>query len=278
MHNSTAHSQNRSWSLYFILFISFLFSINAGAAENNSDKINLTYQVGAGDGVMTGTQESVNIYKLPFSYTFEDFNKKKWNLKLNFPLSIGVYNIEAEEDNTDLDFLAIIPGIELHIPLRENWILMPLADFGFGKSTSGDSIQYLYSVGIKHHVLFGWKPFDFTFGNTLRNEGYFSGSNDGSDNTSLFTTGLDMKFPLGIKLFKKPGYLSFYGMNFYYFDGIEIDVDTKTIHIDTQWELGLTLSTIPNLKIWWFSIERIGIGYRFGDGFSAIRLVFGMPF
>jgi len=252
--------------------------MNAGAAEDNSGQINWLYQVGVGDGIMTDTQENVNIYKLPFSYMFEDFNEKNWNLKLNFPLSIGVYSIEAEEQNIDLDFIAIIPGIELHIPLRENWVLIPLADFGFGKSTSGESIQYLYSVGIKHHVLFEWRLFDFTFGNTLRNEGYFAGGNGGADNTSLFTTGLDMKFPLGIKLFKKPGYLSFYGMNYYYFEEIEIDVDTKTIQIETQWELGLTLSTIPSLKIWWFSIERVGLGYRFGDGFSAIRLVFGMPF
>ena len=147
--------------------------------------------------------EMLNIADLSKHERFEDFNKKNWNLKLNFPLSIGVYNIEAEEDNIDLDFLAIIPGIELHIPLRENWILMPLADFGFGKSTSGNSIQYLYSAGIKHHVLFGWKLFDFTFGNTLRNEGYFSGNNGGSNNTSLFTTGLDMKFPLEMNHGKK---------------------------------------------------------------------------
>jgi len=51
-----------------------------------------------------------------------------------------------------------------------------------------------------------------------------------------------------------------------------------SIQIDTQWELGLTFSTVPNWKIWWFSIDRVGIGYQFGDGFSAMRLVFGMPF
>ncbi len=276
MHNSIKHNRHRSWYFYFILFTFFLYSINAGADENN--QINWAYQVGVGDGISTGTQENANIYKLPFSYTIENFNDYDWQLKLNFPLTIGLYNIETEEQNIDLDFLAIIPGIELKIPLRDNWILMPLVNFGLGKSTSGDNIQYLYSVGIKHHVLFDWKQFDFTFGNTLRYDGYFSDSNGYSDSTPLFSTGIDIRFPLGIKLFKNPGYLSFYGMNYYYFDGIAIDVDTKKIHIYTQWELGLTFSTVPNLKIWWFSIERVGIGYRFGDGFSAVRLVFGMPF
>jgi hypothetical protein len=276
MHNSIKHNRNRSWYFYFILFVCFLNSINAGADENN--QINWAYQVGVGDGLSTGTQENANIYKLPFSYTIENFNDYDWQLKLNFPLTIGLYNIENEEQNIDLDFLAIVPGIELQIPLQDNWILMPLVNFGLGKSTSGDNIQYLYSVGIKHHVLFDWKQFDFTFGNTLRYDGHFSDSNGYSGSTPLFSTGIDMRLPLGIKLFKNPGYLSIYGMNYYYFDGIAIDVDTKTIQIDTQWELGLTFSTVPNWKIWWFSIDRVGIGYRFGDGFSSIRLVFGMPF
>lgn len=276
MPNLIRQNRNRPWYFYFILFTFLLFAINAGADENN--QINWAYQAGAGDGVSTGTDENANIYKLPFSYTIDDVTDHGWQLKFNFPLTIGIYNIKAEDENIDLDFLAIIPGIELHIPLRDNWILMPLTNLGLAKSTSGSNIEYLYSVGIKHHVLFDWKPFDFTFGNTLRYDGHFSGSNGYSDSTSLFSTGLDMRFPLGIKLFKNPGYLSLYGMNYYYFDGVVIDVDTKRIQIDMQWELGFTLSTIPNWKIGWFSIERVGIGFRLGDGFSAVRLVFGMPF
>jgi len=82
-----------------------------------------------------------------------------------------------------------------------------------------------------------------------------------------------------LNLFSKAGYASLYGVHYYYFDDVEvIDSETKTIEVDTQWELGVTLGSIPNWKIWWFEIERVGLGYRFGGGSSAIRLVFGMPF
>ena len=115
--------------------------------------------------------------------------------------------------------------------------------------------------------------------NTLRNDGYFTDGDEPSDNIPLFSTGLDMRLPLGFNLFGKPGYFSLYGVNYYYFDNLNvIDSEQKTIEIDIQWELGITFSSIPNWKIWFFEIELVGLGYRFGDGFSAVRLVFGMPF
>jgi hypothetical protein len=76
-----------------------------------------------------------------------------------------------------------------------------------------------------------------------------------------------------------PGLYSLYVVNYYYFDDVKvIDSETETIEVDTQWELGITFSSIPNWEIWLFEIERVGLGYRFSDGFSSVRLVFGMPF
>lgn len=266
--------------LYFWIFI--MANIVAGIAhanDNDSNAINWAFQVGLGDGFSIGTQENANVYKLPFSYTTRHLRDYEWGLKLKFPLTVGVYNIETADKDIDLDVLAIVPGIELQIPVRDNWILIPLLNFGLGKNTSGGDLQYLYSVGIKHHVFFGWKNLNFTFGNTLRNDGYFTDGNENGDNVPLFSTYLDMKFPLGLNLFNKAGYLSMYVINYYYFDDVKvIDSETKTIEVDTQWELGITFSSIPSWKIWFFEIERVGLGYRFGDGFSAVRLVFGMPF
>jgi len=272
-----------NWSILgYIFWIFIMANIVAGIAhanDNDSNAINWAFQVGLGDGFSIGTQENANVYKLPFSYTTRHLRDYEWGLKLKFPLTVGVYNIETADKDIDLDVLAIVPGIELQIPVRDNWILIPLLNFGLGKNTSGGDLQYLYSVGIKHHVFFGWKNLDFTFGNTLRNDGYFTDGNDNSDNVPLFSTYLDMRFPLGFNLLNKSGYLSLYAINYYYFDDVTvIDSETIPIEVDTQWELGITFSSIPSWKFWFFEIERVGLGYRFGDGFSAIRLVFGMPF
>lgn len=252
---------------------------NGNANETSSDSLNWAFQNSSGSGFSFNAQENAKIYKFPLSYKLRNPNEVDWLVKFNFPLTIGIYNIEVEDQDIDLNVLAVVPGIELHIPLRENWILIPQVNLGLGKDTSGGHLRYIYSAGIKHHVFFDWKKFDFTFGNTLSYDGFFSDSTEDRDDFLSFSTGIDMRYPLGISLAHNPIYLSFYGVNYQYFDEVTvIESDEKTIKVYTQWELGITLSTIPDLKIFWFRIQRVGIGYRFGDGFEAVRLVFGMPF
>lgn len=269
-------------SLSVLLWIFFIITVtfgNAHADDVDSTSLNWAYQSGLQDGFFIGTQENAHIYKLPISYTLRDFNDHKWALKLKLPLTVGIYDIEAGNRNIDLNVMSVVPGIELQMPVNDNWILMPSVNFGFGKDTSSGGFRYLYSLGIKHHVFFRWKQFDFTFGNRFRYDGYSAEGNGRSGHIPTFDTGLDMRFPLGFNLFKKPSYLSFYGVYHHYFDGVTvIYAIEKSFEVDNQQELGLTLSTIPSWKIWALPIDRVGIGYRFGDRFSSVRLVFGMPF
>ena len=247
--------------------------------DDDGDAINWAYQEALDDGFYFGTQENAQIYDLPLSYTFRSLENDDWGLKLKFPITIGLYNIHSQEEEIDANLLALVPGIEFQFRVRNNWILMPVGHIGLGKDTSGGNLIYIYSVGIKSHVLFEWDKLDFTFGNALRNKGYFTGSGGPDDNFSTFDTGLDMRFPLGFRMFGKDGYFSIYGINYYFFDKtIVIDSEKNPIEVNFQWEIGITLSAIPSWKIWFFQIERLGLGYRFGNGFNAIRLVFGMPF
>lgn len=269
------------FSAHMVLLLAAAHGIPCNAQSNNSerDTINWVYQSSIGGGVSIGTQENASIYKLPFSYRLRRLREYGWGLKLKFPLTVGLYNIEIEDRDIDLDVLAIFPGVEFQLPIRSNWILMPFLNFGIGKVTSDGDLHYLYTIGAKHHLYVEWKALDFTGGNTLQNDGNFADINGDSDDFSSLSTYLDMRFPLGFSIFDKAVRLSIYGVHYHYFDNIVvIDSESKTIEINTQWELGTTISTIPSWKIWFFTIERIGLGYRFGDGFSTIRLVFGLPF
>jgi len=249
------------------------------ACATSSATINWAYQNSLGEDVSVGTQESAIVFKLPFSYSSGHLRDYGRGLKFQFPLTVGIYNIKGTDEDIDLDILALVPGIEYHVQVLDNWVLIPMVNFGLGKETSRGDVQYLYSIGIKHRVFFEWEKADFVFGNTLRDDGNFNTENEQEDDILLFSTGLDIRYPLGFNLFKKTRYISLYGVHYYYFDDvIVIGSEAKSIEIDTQWELGVTLLSVPKWKIWLFTFERVGIGYRFGDRFSAIRLVFGMPF
>ena len=247
--------------------------------DNDGDAINWAYQESLDDGFYFGTQENAQVYDLPLSYAFRSLENDDWGLELKFPITIGLYNIESEKEDVDINLLAVVPGIEFQFPVRNNWILMPVGHLGLGSDTSGEDLIYIYSVGIRSHVLFGWNIFSFTLGNAFRNKGYFTGGGGADDNFSTFDTGLDMRFPMGFRIFGKDGYFSIYGINYYFFnETIVIDSEKNSVEVNSQWEIGITLSTIPKWKIWFFEIERLGVGYRFGNNFNAVRLVFGMPF
>jgi hypothetical protein len=265
------------------LFLNFFLVTNifgtSLADETDSLSLNWAYQSGIGDGLFIATPENAHIYNLPFSYTFRNVDNQNWALEIKFPLTVGIYNIEASRREIDLDIMAVQPGVELQIPLRENWLLMPSTSFGAGKDTSGGRWRYLYAGCIKHQVFIERKKLDITFANALRYDGYSAEGNGRNGYIPSFITGLDIRFPMGFNLFNKPGHLSFYGVYHHYFDGVAVVFsEEKKFEVNNQRELGFTIGTIPGWRVWRFPIERIGFGYRSGGRFSSVRLVFGMPF
>jgi hypothetical protein len=48
--------------------------------------------------------------------------------------------------------------------------------------------------------------------------------------------------------------------------------------VDEQTEVGLSFGTRPKLAWWKLSMPKLGLSYRFGDGISAVRIVFGEIF
>jgi hypothetical protein len=51
---------------------------------------------------------------------------------------------------------------------------------------------------------------------------------------------------------------------------------SSSFEVDVQNEFGFTVGTSD--EFWWSSNPRVGLGYRFGSNFYAVRIVFGMPF
>jgi hypothetical protein len=93
-----------NWSILgYISWILIMANIVAGIAhanDNDSNAINWAFQTSLGDGFSIGTQENANVYKLPFSYTTKHLRDYEWGLKLKFPLTVGVYNIETADKDT----------------------------------------------------------------------------------------------------------------------------------------------------------------------------------
>ena len=253
-----------------------LLSLGTGtivqADTDDADAINFAFQHALGDGFFFGSRENVEVFKIPVKHTVRRPEEKGWGLELKFPLTVGLYNLEVDDEDIDADLMAIVPGVELEFPVLDNWTVKPYADFGVGKDVHGGDLRYIFGIGLKSYISWSWRTPDFTIGNALRHTGYFTRNDGPDDSFSSFDTGLDIRFPLGIMVRGKESYLSCYGVNYHFFEEVVVvDSDKIPIRVDTQWEVGTTFGTDPSWKLWFFELSRVGLGYRFGDGLHAIR-------
>ena len=179
----------------------------------------------------------------------------------------------------DIETVSFIPGVEFEVPVRENWLLKPFADFGVAADVAGDTHAYVYSVGTKSYCTFrrDRKP-ELTLGNRL----HWVGSHTAevrSDALGLFETALDARFPLRWTIGDRQTNVSIYAVNYLYLDDIEfVRPDDTQVTIDTEWEVGITFGTDPKMRWWKFAAPRFGISYRFGGELNAVRITVGTPF
>jgi hypothetical protein len=135
--------------IWFLLSV-FLSGISYGqlfADDSEEDAVNFAFQATQSDGFFIGTTENVRVYDLPISYFLRRPGIESWGLKLKFPVTIALYNIETMQEDVDLDILAFVPGVEIWIPVYDYWTLVPLCSFGVGKATSGGDLRFIYRFG-----------------------------------------------------------------------------------------------------------------------------------
>jgi hypothetical protein len=236
-----------------------------------------------GTGIYATSGHAVTVIAIPLSYTVRPMEEHDWGLKLKFPVTFGFFDFQAMDIVNpglpgDVETVTLVPGVEFQIPVYKNWWLMPFGDLGVGKDLSGGEHTYIYSGGVKSLVVVPWKSFDFSIGNKFLYAGHTIPSTGFSDDFRLFETGLDVSHPVDFTIQGRQAYCSLYFMNFLYSNLAFSRFRSDEFKVNVQYEVGLTLGTAPPSKLWRFKISRIGLGYRFGDNLSLVRLVFGMPF
>jgi hypothetical protein len=249
--------------------------------EEKREPVNWAFATHLGTGIYTASGRTVQVYTVPFSYAIRSIEGRDWGLKVKFPMTLGFYDFELKDIielglPTDVSTMSILPGLEFEYPVRDNWSLMPFADLGAGYNFSTHRVTYIYSTGVRSLVIFPWKVFECRFGNRFLYAGYTTPGADVSDSFRSFETGFDMRHPLSYTVLGHPTNWSVYFVNYLYANLEFLQFLSSSFKVDIQNEFGFTVGTSD--KFWWSGNPRLGLGYRFGPDFYAIRIVFGMPF
>ena len=273
-------------TIIWLTTIGVSFSTSLRAQEiDDENVINWYYANEFGTGAYKVGDSTVEIFRIPLSYTLSHKLFDNWTVKLLFPITFGYHNFKYEiKDIIDKVFeegfatVTLAPGAELQIPLNSDTVLFPYAYAGYGKETTGNSRAWLYGVGIRIIDEHQWKASAVSLGGAFTFAGYSSNDNENRA-TSSVRVGFNITTPFNAQIFGKPGVWGTHFITYFYFNELDFESEERQpLQIDHEFEVALTLGTQTPMSFLGAKFDRFGFAYRWGKNLEAIRLIASFPF
>jgi hypothetical protein len=247
--------------------------------------VNYAFATQLGSGVYDVSGRTLQIYRLPFGYSFAEPATDRPGVRLTLPVTLGLLDFEAEDVlETGLpesfDTLSFVPGIELDWELGRHWHFRPFGEFGRAWDLGSNADADVYSFGAHAAALWSQDWVDdvrLDVGVT-----YTAVEPDAplhKDDMLLVEIGLEGRNALTLSVAGHVLDWGPYALVQAFVDRAEEPLDRAPEQADPyQFEVGLTLGTRARVTVWHIPVPRIGIGYRFGEDLDVWRLVLGAPF
>lgn len=233
-----------------------------------------------GDSATPGTK--VYDIRIPASFKIFAADDDDWGLRLRLVLYAGVYDFtfdEAIDLNFKFESFAATPGVEFLLPVGKGWILKPFAEIGYGRDFENDLGFGVWSVGMRTIATWPVKQWKLSFGTKFQYLSTFTSDTAVADEFGEIRLGFDGRHPLPFTVGGNQADLSGYYIRRQYIDAIiEKVLAGESLKIEYTNEIGFTFGTDPRIKLWFFKLPRIGLGYRWGPNIKGFRLNFGFPF
>jgi hypothetical protein len=265
-----------------------LFATYAHAARpltrNEQAVINFGFATQLGSGIYSLSGRTLQVYRLPFGYTPPSDADARVRPRITLPLTLGFVDFEPRDVVETgvperIDSLSFVPGLALQIAVREDWELEPFAEAGIARDQASEADQNVYAAGLRSRYDFGSGPTDWQLYNELVHVVVEQESLDGTDDFTRFRVGTTARRPFDtLRTGRRPDFET-YGF-------IEAVLDPPGGPANSrpeggeamQYEVGFTLGATEPLRVLGIKLPRVGFGYRFGEGLSVYRVVFGSPY
>jgi hypothetical protein len=250
-----------------------------------ADVIHFAFATQLGSGIYSIAGRTLQVYRIPLAWTLAEPEDGRPGVRLRLPVSVGLYDF-APRDVIDsglpdhLDTFTAAGGIELDFPLGDGWHVLSYAEAGRAWDRGSDADATLYSASL--YTLREWPA-----GERLRRfqagivyAGVDLASGAGTSDMVKVEAGFETRQPLGFRYGGAGADGGLYLLAEWYADrpGDPVVRSASDTRLPVQFEIGLTLGGRTPARIWKLPLPRLGLGYRFGDGVSVYRLVFGAPF
>lgn len=277
------HAVARAFFERLVTFAVLLILVCAipASAQGISDTPSHPFALGTwgGDSPTPGTE--VYDIRIPMSFKVFTSDRDDWGLRVRLVLYGGIYDFTVEEAvDLDLKFesLAATPGVEFLVPVGKGWILKPFAEIGYGHDFDNSLGFGVWSVGMRTIVTWPAKKWHLSFGTKVQYLSTFRADLAFADDYGEIRLGFDARHPVPVRIAGNQGEVSGYYIRRQWVDAFIADEGIEPLEIQYTNEFGFTFGTDPKIKLWFFRLPRIGLGYRFGPNVSGWRLSFNFPF
>jgi hypothetical protein len=253
----------------------------AAAQDQGLDSLLFARPLGSGDAAnlrATGVQ----LYRLPFSVKIGGLDAHRWGLRATFPVSLSSLRV-IDVSNLGgfvkkLGIAAIVPGLELQLPVGTRGLIRPFAEAGVGRGTAADgSVEVLYGAGLRARMTQAVKRLNLMIGGAASHRKARAAGGD-YDPHSAFEVGVDAQVPLGFSIGERTPRVGIFTIA-REFIGLELRREGyDPVILRHQFEVGLSFSTAPVVRILKIRLPWLAAGYQFGHTVSGVRIYATFPF
>lgn len=252
--------------------------------EDEASHLNYAFAVYLGSGIYNVDGRTIQIYRIPISYTIRRIEDRAWGMRVRVPLTFGFFDFKPSDviDTglpDDIGTISLVPELQIPVRVRKNWWLTPVAGFGAGKDFSGGELSYIYLGGLKSLAQFPRPKRKYSLWNELIYVGHTVSGEDPNEDFTMLESGLDIRWPVKLTFRGQATDLGVFLANYLYFEPTDYFLsEDRSFEVGSQYEVGMTFGTVERYKLWRIPVPRIGLSYRFGDGVQAVRLLLGNQF
>jgi hypothetical protein len=224
---------------------------------------------------------SLQLYRVPVSFTLRDAEKRAWGLDLTLPVTLGGYSVRAVVVDgllsDRLSAYSVVPGLEFQVPAGAHWMVKPFAELGVGGSSAGGSGGLLWGAGTRLRGTYATGRARWTLGGAAE---YRAGGGDRSlvEHYSMLAAIADFQEPLSFTVAGRATRAGAFVAYRFLTDATFRTLNADDLEVRHQVETGLSLSASPAFKLWFIKVPWIGVAYRAAGALSGVRIYLAFPF
>lgn len=272
-----------------------LLAVNTACAQDSGVQdveledvdVSYIYPAVMGSGVYKIDGRQLSMITVPVSITQSrvDEDGAELGVKWFFPVTVGYDRIkefdwlEQRLDET-LATASAMPGVQVSIPLNENWIVRPFAQLGLGHDFVAHEDFALGVIGTR--LLGTWEldeNWEVRWGAALRFAGELQFKSGRQNSFGLAETGIDLRRDTNLIVARQRLNAGvYYRLQSYYPEWTVGQFLTDRSEVNDVHEYGVSLGLARAHDIFGFTFHRVRLGFQRGSGFKGWTVGTEFPF